>query len=108
VAIFRAKNCELLTNKNQILSTRKVHFEQHWSGDQVDLRDDGVEIDLTNREEIESALVYLEEQDGRNGGPQLLDALEEVIQLAWTSETLHESGAKRVYIYIVSSVQKRR
>jgi hypothetical protein len=34
---------------------------------------------LPSREEIESALKYL-----KNGGPQLVDALEEVIQLAWT------------------------
>jgi hypothetical protein len=31
-----------------------------------------------------------------NGGPQLVDALEGVIQLAWTSETLPESWTKGV------------
>jgi hypothetical protein len=39
----------------------------------------------------------------KNGGPQLVDALEVVIQLAWTSETLAES-----WILCVYSVQKRR
>jgi hypothetical protein len=32
----------------------------------------------------------------KNGGPQLVDALEEVIQLAWTWETLPESWTKEV------------
>jgi hypothetical protein len=50
--------------------------------DQVDLRDNEVEIDLPKREE--------------NGGPQLVDELEEVIQLTWTNETLTESRTKGV------------
>jgi hypothetical protein len=50
-----------------VLSRWKEHFEQHLNEgeerdqppDQVDLRDDGVDIDLPSREEIESALKYL-------------------------------------------------
>jgi hypothetical protein len=50
-----------------VLSRWKEHSEQHlFEGvdrdqppDQVDLRDDGVEIDLTRCEDIESALKYL-------------------------------------------------
>jgi hypothetical protein len=49
----RVKNGELLTKKDQVLSSWKEHFEPP---DQVDLRDDGVDFDLPSREEIESAL----------------------------------------------------
>jgi hypothetical protein len=67
VAMCRAKNGELLTNKNQVLARWKEHFEEHLNvGSKmeqptrpVDLRDDGVDIDLTSREEIEGALKYL-------------------------------------------------
>jgi hypothetical protein len=56
----------------------------------VDLRDDGVDIDLPSREEIEGALKYLKNNKAagadsiaaklsKNGGPNLLDALHEVI-----------------------------
>jgi hypothetical protein len=63
----RAKNGELLTNKNQVLARWKEHFEEHLNkGSEseqptrpVDLRDDGVDIDLPSREEIEGALKYL-------------------------------------------------
>jgi hypothetical protein len=63
----RAKNGELLTKKDQVLSRWKENFEQHLNEikerdqppNQVDFRDDGVEIDLTSREEIENALNYL-------------------------------------------------
>ena len=63
----RAKNGELLTNKDQVLSRWKEHFEQHLNDgaennqppNQVELQDDGVEIDLPSREEIEGALKYL-------------------------------------------------
>jgi hypothetical protein len=83
--------------------------------EQVDLRDDGVDIDLPSREKIKSALKYLKKNKAtgaysnaaellKNGGPQLVDELEEMIQLEWTSETLPESWTKG----IVSSVQKRR
>jgi hypothetical protein len=124
MAMCRAKNGELQTNKDQVLSRWKEHFEQHLNEgeehdqppDQVDFRDDGVEIDLSSSEEIESALLYLKNNKTigtdsivadllKNGGPQLVDALEEVIQLAWTSEALPESWTLRG---IVSSVQKRR
>jgi hypothetical protein len=38
-----------------------------------DLRDNGVEIDLPNREEIEEALKYLKNNKAA-GGPNLMDA----------------------------------
>jgi hypothetical protein len=67
MAMYRAKNGELLTKKDQVLSRWKEHFEQHLNEredrdklpDQVDLRDDGVDIDLPSREEIESVLKCL-------------------------------------------------
>jgi hypothetical protein len=51
----------------------------------VDLRDDGVDIDLPSREEIEGALEYLKNNKAagtdsiaakllKNGGPNLVDA----------------------------------
>jgi hypothetical protein len=80
----RAKNGELLTKKDQ------------------DLGDDGVEIDLPNREEIEGALKYLKNNGAagsdsisdellKNGGPNLVNALHELIKQVWTSKTLPES-----------------
>jgi hypothetical protein len=56
----------------------------------VDLRDDGVDIDLSSREEIEGALKYLKNNKApgadliaaellKNGGPNLVDSLHEVI-----------------------------
>jgi hypothetical protein len=67
VAMCRAKNGELKTNKNQVLAGWKEHFEEHLNEGSkseqptrpVDLRDDGVDIDLPSREEIEGALKYL-------------------------------------------------
>jgi hypothetical protein len=66
-AMCRAKNGELLKKKDQMLSVWKEHFEQHLNEgeerdqtpDQVDLSDDGVEIDLPSRENIGNALKYL-------------------------------------------------
>jgi hypothetical protein len=86
----RAKNGELLTNKNQVLARWKEHFEEHLNESEqptrpVDLRDDGVDIDLPSREEIEGVLK-----------PHLLDALHAVIQQAWTSETLPKSWTKGI------------
>jgi hypothetical protein len=94
----RAKNGELLTNKNQVIARWK-HFEEHlnkgFKSEQptrpVDLRDDGVDIDLPSREEIEGTLKYLKNNKAadansiaadqlKNGGPNLVDALHEVIQ----------------------------
>jgi hypothetical protein len=85
----------------------KEHFEEHLNEGAklkqptrpVDLRDDGVDIDLSSPEEIERALKYLKNNKAagansvaaellKNGGPNLVDALHEVIQQAWTSETL--------------------
>jgi hypothetical protein len=68
----------------------------------VDLRDDGVDIDLHSREEIEGALKYLKNNKAagadsiaaellKYGGPNLVDALHEVIQQARTSQTLPRS-----------------
>jgi hypothetical protein len=73
----------------------------------VDLRDDGVDIDLPSREKIEGALKYLKNNKAagadsiaaellNNGGPNLVDALHAVIQQAWTSETLPRSWTKEV------------
>jgi hypothetical protein len=54
----RAKNGELLTNKNQVLARWKEHFEEHLNeGSEseqptrpVDLRGDGVDIALLSHE----------------------------------------------------------
>jgi hypothetical protein len=62
----RAKNRELLTNKNQVLARWKEHFEEHLNeGSEseqptrsVDWRDDGVDIDFPSCEEIKGALKY--------------------------------------------------
>jgi hypothetical protein len=62
----------------------------------VELRYDGVDIDLLIRKKIEGALKYLKNNKAagansiadellKNGGPDLVDALHEVIQQAWTS-----------------------
>jgi hypothetical protein len=67
LVLCRAKNGELLTIKNQVLARWKEHFEEHLNeGSEleqptrpVDLRDDGVDIDMPSREEIEGALKYL-------------------------------------------------
>jgi hypothetical protein len=57
----RTMNGELLTNKDHDeMTSWKGHFEQHLnegeeseqSPDQVDLRDNGIEIDFPSREEI--------------------------------------------------------
>jgi hypothetical protein len=60
----------------------------------VDLRDDGVDIDLPSHEKIKGALKYLKNNKAgvadsiaaellKNGGPNLVDALHAVIQQAW-------------------------
>jgi hypothetical protein len=71
------------------------------------LRDDGVDIDLLSHEKIEEALKYLKNNKAagaisfaaelmKNSAPNLVDALNEVIQQAWTSETLTRSWTERV------------
>jgi hypothetical protein len=55
VAMCRAKNGKLSTNKNQVLARWKEHFHEG----SVSMRDDGVDIDLPSRQEIEGALKYL-------------------------------------------------
>jgi hypothetical protein len=88
---------------DQVLARWKEHFEEHLNeGSEleqptrpVDLRDDGVDIDLPSRGEIEGALKYLQKYKTdsitaeflKNGEPNLVDALPEMIQQAWTSET---------------------
>jgi hypothetical protein len=73
----------------------------------VDLSDDGVDIDLPSREEIEGALKCLKNNKAagadsitaellKNGGPNLMDALPAMIQQAWTSETLPRSWTEGV------------
>jgi hypothetical protein len=58
---------------------------------------DGVDIDLPSSEEIKGALKYMRINKAagaellKNGGPDLVDTLHEVIQQAWTSETLPRS-----------------
>jgi hypothetical protein len=93
-----------------MLARYKEYFEEHLNKGSkleqptrpVDLRDDGVDINLPSREEIEGALKYLKNNRAasadsftvellKNGGPNLVDALHEVIQQAWTSETLPRS-----------------
>jgi hypothetical protein len=62
---------------------------------------------LSSREAIEGALKYpknykaagadsIEAELWKNGGPNLLDALQEVIQQAWTSKTLPRSWTEGV------------
>jgi hypothetical protein len=77
-----------------VLARWKEHFEEHLNeGSEsepptrpVDLRDDGVDIDLPSREVIEGALKYLKNNKAagadsiaaellKNGGPNLVNAL---------------------------------
>jgi hypothetical protein len=62
VAMCRAKNGELLTNKNQVLARWKKPLNEGSKSEQparpVNLRDDGVDIDLLSREEIVGALKH--------------------------------------------------
>jgi hypothetical protein len=71
------------------------------------LRDDGVDIDLPSRNEIERALKYLKNNKAagassieaellKNGGVNLVDALHEVIQQFGTSETLPRSWTEGI------------
>jgi hypothetical protein len=74
----------------------------------VDLRDDGVDINFLSREEIKGALKYLKNNKAastklmKNGGPYLGDALQEVIQQAWASETLPRSSTEGVLCLVFS------
>jgi hypothetical protein len=70
----QANNGELLTKKNQVLARWKENFEEHLN--------EGSESITTRRPAAELL---------KNGGPNLVDALYEVIQQAWTSETLPRS-----------------
>jgi hypothetical protein len=94
---------ELLTNKNQVLARWKEHFEEHLNEGSkseqqtrpVDLTDDGVDIDLPSCEEIQVALKYLQNNKAagansiaaellENGGPNLVDALHDLLQQTLT------------------------
>jgi hypothetical protein len=84
----RAKNGELLNNKNQVLARWKEHFEEHLNeGSEseqptrpVDLRDDGVDIDLPSCEEIEEGLEYL--KNNKAAGADSIEA-ELSVDLIW-------------------------
>jgi hypothetical protein len=62
----------------------KEHFEEHLNESSeseqptrpFDLRDDGVDIDLPSREEIEGALKYLKKQQGSRRGFYRVRAVE--------------------------------
>jgi hypothetical protein len=117
VAMCRAKNGELLTNKNQVLARWKEHFEEHLDEGSkseqptrpFDLRDDKVDIDLPRNKRNAK---YLKNNKAagadsiaaellKNGGLYLVDVLLEVMQQVWTSEKLDRGG-------IVSIVQEGR
>jgi hypothetical protein len=79
------------------------------------LRDNGVDNDLPSREEIEGALKYLKNNKAagtdsitaellKNGGPNLVDALHEVFQQAWTSETLSRSWTEGYCVQCTKTV----
>jgi hypothetical protein len=104
-----------INQQKSVLAGWKEHFEEHLNeGSEseqptrpVNLRNDGVDIDLPSREEIEGALEYLKNNKAggadsiaaellKNGGPNLVNALHEVIQQAWTSETLPSSWTEWV------------
>jgi hypothetical protein len=99
-----------IDHQSQVLARWKEHFEVYLNKGSkleqptrpVDLRDDGVDIDLAIREGIEGALKYLKNNKAagadsiaaellKNAGPNLVDALHAVIQQAWTGETLPRS-----------------
>jgi transposase len=72
------------------------------------LRDDGVDIDLPSREEIEGVLKYRINNKAagadsivaellQNDGPIPVDILHAVIQQVWTSGTLPRSRTKGVF-----------
>jgi hypothetical protein len=108
-----------------VLAIWKEHFEEHLNDGSeseqptspVDLRDDGVDIDLPSREEIEGALKYLKNNKAagadsiaaellKNGRPNLVDALHAAIQQAWTSETLPRSWTEGVLRRAINSIVK--
>jgi hypothetical protein len=108
LAMCQAKNEELLTNKIQVLGRWEEHFKERLSEGSkseqpirpVDLRDDGVDIDLPSSEKIERAPKYLKNNKAakllKNDGPNLVNALHEVIQQTWTSRTLPRSWTEGI------------
>jgi predicted SAM-dependent methyltransferase len=74
VAVCRAKNGKLFTNKNQVLAIWKENFEEHLNEGSESEQPDSIVAELL-----------------RNGEPSLVDALNELIQQAWTTKTLPRS-----------------
>jgi hypothetical protein len=80
-----------------VLAKWKEYFEEHLnvgsksehSTRLVDLRYDGVDIDLPSREKIKGALKYL--KNNKEAGVDSITAEHAVIQQAWTGETLPRS-----------------
>jgi hypothetical protein len=89
--MFGAKIEELLTNKNQVLAKWKEHFEEHLNEGSkseqptrpVDLRDDGVDIDLPGREGNRKGAEIPEKQQGSRRGFYRGRAVEKTVDLIW-------------------------
>jgi hypothetical protein len=104
----QAKKGELLTQKNQVLARWKEHFEEHLNEGSkseqpsrpVDLRDGEVDTDLPSRGNRRGAEIPEKREDSwgtvSNDGPNLVDALHDVIQQARTNETLLGSWTEGV------------
>jgi hypothetical protein len=91
----RASHPNQTFNKNQVLARSEQPTRP------VDLRDDEVDIDLPSREVTDSIAAELL----KNGEPNLVDALHEVRQQAWTSETLPSSWTEGILCQISTSLQ---
>jgi hypothetical protein len=99
----------VFTNKNQVLAIWKKHFEENISeGSEseqptrpVDLRDDGIDIDLPSREKIEGALKYLKNNKAA-GADFTCDTCSDSAGLDWRDTTEKQDRGD-----IVSSVQER-
>jgi hypothetical protein len=96
-----------------VLTRWKEHFEEHLNEGSkseqptrpVDLRDGGVDIDLPSREEIEGALKNLKNNKAAGAdsiaakllkkcGPNLVDALNEVIQRPRLARHYRDAGPR--------------
>jgi hypothetical protein len=99
VAMCRAMNGQLLTNKDRVLSKWKKYFEQLLNECSVEEphpnqeppRQNDVLIDFPSRDEIADAIKYLKDNKSagsdsiasellKSGGPSLVSALNEMIQ----------------------------
>jgi myosin heavy subunit len=97
VAMWRATNGQLLTNKDQVLSRWKEYFEQHLN--------ESSEVEPHTNQEKMMLLSICRFSKGnkaagsdsiaanllKSGGPSLINALNEMIQQVWYGETLPES-----------------